>query len=196
MILRPIPVSFLQLGTFSACGLVFFIFLLRALSRRRPESGAKRDRRSQLGIAIQSIGISLAGFGIVKPTLAPFGVSSMAGTGAVLLLMGGAIGLFAASSRELGRNWSLVARMRSDHELVRTGPYARVRHPIYLGMLLFLLALAVALGHWVQLLAALPVFLVGTAIRTRSEDGLLEQSFGDSFRDYRRSTPALMPRIF
>jgi len=196
MILRPFPVGYLQLGTFTACGLVFLVFLLRAISQRAPESGAKRDRRSQVGIAIQSIGIGLAGFGMVKPTLPSLAAESLAGTAAVLLLMGGAIGLFAASSRELGRNWSLVARMRSDHELIRTGPYSRVRHPIYLGMLLFLLALAVALGHWAQLLVALPVFFVGTTIRTRIEDGLLEQSFGDSFRDYRRSTPAMLPRIF
>ena len=196
MLLRPLPVSYLQLGTFSVCGLVFFVFLSRAISQRTPEAGGKRDRRSQLGIAIQSIGIALAGFGLVKATLPPFSAPSLAGTAGVLILMGGAIGLFASSSRELGRNWSLVARMRSDHELIRTGPYARVRHPIYLGMLLFLLALAVALGHWVQLLLALPVFFIGTAIRTRLEDGLLEQSFGDSFRDYRRSTPALIPRLF
>ena len=110
--------------------------------------------------------------------------------------MGGSVGLFAASSRALGRNWSLVARTRTDHELVRSGPYARIRHPIYLGMLLFLLALAVAVGHWIQLLIAVPVFLVGTAIRTRIEDLLLEQSFGDVFREYRSSTPALIPRIF
>lgn len=195
MIPLTVPISLLQLWTFSACGVLFFIFLLRTLSQRAPESNAKRDRRSQLGIAIQSIGIALAGVGPLKPTLAPFGLPGLAGTAAVLLLMGGAIGLFLASSRELGRNWSLVARTRSDHELVRTGPYARVRHPIYLGMLFFLLALAVALGHWVQLVIALPVFFIGTRIRTRLEDGLLEQSFGDKFRDYRRSTPALIPRI-
>jgi protein-S-isoprenylcysteine O-methyltransferase Ste14 len=63
-------------------------------------------------------------------------------------------------------------------------------------MLLFLLALAVALGHYAQLLVAIPVFLIGTTIRTRIEDGLLEQSFGDAFRDYRSSTPALIPRLF
>lgn len=190
-----LPVSLLQIWIFTASGLVFFVFLLRALSRRASETGAKRDRRSQMGIAIQSVGIAFAGFGRVTPTLAPWSAGSLGGTVAVLLLMGGAIGLFAASSRELGRNWSLVARMRSDHELVRTGPYARVRHPIYLGMLLFLLALAVALGHWAQLVIALPVFLVGTAIRTRLEDRLLEQQFGERFRDYRGSTPALIPRL-
>lgn len=190
-----VPISWLQLWTFSGSGLVFFIFLLRALSRRRPEVGGKRDRRSQVGIAIQSIGIAIAGFGAVKPTLAPLSAASLAGTVLVIFLMGGAIGLFASSSRELGKNWSLVARMRSDHELVRTGPYARVRHPIYLGMLLFLLALAVALGHWVQLFVAIPFFFAGTTIRTRLEDGLLEQQFGEKFRDYRSSTPALIPRL-
>jgi protein-S-isoprenylcysteine O-methyltransferase Ste14 len=119
----------------------------------------------------------------------------LVGTSAVLLLMSGAIALFATSSRELGRNWSIVARMRSDHELVRTGPYARVRHPIYLGMLLFLLALAVALGHWIQLIIAVPLFLVGTRMRTDAEERLLEENFGESFRDYRQSTPAIFPKI-
>jgi len=85
--------------------------------------------------------------------------------------------------------------MRSDHELVRSGPYARVRHPIYLGLLLFLLAMAVALGHWLQLVVAVPLYLAGTEIRTRIEDRLLEQTFGDAFRDYRNSTPALLPRL-
>ena len=190
-----VPISLVQLWVFTASGIVFFIFLLRTLSRGGAESGGKRDRRSKAGIIIQSVGIGLAGFGPLKPVLAPSSAAGIAGTAAVLVLMGGAIGLFATSSRELGRNWSLVARMRSDHELVRTGPYALVRHPIYLGMLLFLLALAVALGHWLQLLVALPVFFIGTTIRTRLEDGLLEQQFGEKFRDYRRSTPAVIPRL-
>jgi len=190
-----VPISVAQYAAFTASGIVFFYFLIRAFSRRTPESNAKRDHRSRVGIIIQSVGIALAGFGPVKITLSSLGAAGLAGTAAVLLLMGGALALFAASSRELGRNWSLVARMRSDHELVRTGPYARVRHPIYLGMLLFLLALAVALGHYVQLVIAIPLFLIGTAIRTRLEDALLEQQFGETFRDYRRSTPALIPKL-
>jgi protein-S-isoprenylcysteine O-methyltransferase Ste14 len=190
-----VPVSPLQIWSFTALGLIFFVFLLRTLSGRRKESGSKRDWRSQLGIAIQGVGFGLASLGPVKPTLAPVGPIGLAGTAAVLLLMGGAIGLFAASSRELGHNWSLVARMRTDHELIRTGPYAHVRHPIYLGMLLFLFAFALGLGHWAQLLIALPAFIAGTAIRTRLEDGLLEQQFGEAFRDYRRTTPALIPRL-
>lgn len=191
-----VPVSLTQFWAFLALSLVFFAFLFRAASRRTSETGVKSDSRSRLGIVVQSVGIALAGFGSTKPTLAPFSPAALAGTAAVIILMGGSIALFATSSRALGRNWSLVARTRADHELVRSGPYARVRHPIYLGMLLFLLALAVAVGHWAQLLIAIPVFLVGTAIRTRIEDQLLEQSFGDAFREYRSSTPSLLPRIF
>jgi protein-S-isoprenylcysteine O-methyltransferase Ste14 len=85
--------------------------------------------------------------------------------------------------------------MRTDHQLIRTGPYARVRHPIYLGMLLFLLGLAVGLGHWLQLVVAVPLFLIGTAIRTRLEDQLLDAQFGQDFRDYAKSTPSLIPRL-
>jgi len=190
-----VPISIAQYAAFTASGIVFFYFLIRAFSRRAPETGTKSDRRSRAGIIIQSVGIGFAGFGSIKVTLASLSPAGLAGTAAVLLLMGGAIALFATSSRELGRNWSLVARMRSDHELVRTGPYSHVRHPIYLGMLLFLLALAIALGHWLQLIIAIPLFIVGTAIRTRLEDGLLEQQFGETFRDYRSSTPALIPKL-
>ena len=190
-----VPISIAQYAAFTVSGIIFFIFVIRAAMGRSAEPGAKRDRRSQLGIILQTVGIALAGFGPVKPLLPLLSAAGIAGTVVVVSLMGGAIALFAASSRELGRNWSLVARMRSDHDLVRTGPYAHVRHPIYLGMLLFLLALAVALGHWAQLLVALPVFFAGTAIRTRLEDGLLEQQFGEKFRDYRSSTPSLIPKL-
>ena len=191
-----VPISPLQVATFIGLSLVFFLFLVRAASRWTRESSVKADQRSQFGILLQSVGIGIAGLGRPRPTLESLSAAGLLGTVAVLLFMGGAIYLFAASSRALGKNWSLVARTRGDHELVRAGPYAWVRHPIYLGMLLFLFGLAAAFGHWAMTIVAVPVFLAGTAIRTRIEDGLLEQSFGDKFRDYRSSTPAIIPRLF
>jgi protein-S-isoprenylcysteine O-methyltransferase Ste14 len=191
-----IPVSHLQLWAFFALSLLFFVFVFRAFWRRTGEAGATRDRRSRLGILLQSLGIGVAAIGRVKPTLPSLTPAGLAGTSAVVLLMAGAIMLFASSSTALGRNWSVVARTRSDHELVISGPYARVRHPIYLGLLLFLLGLALAYGHWLHLVVAVPLYLAGTQIRTSIEDRLLEQKFGDVFRDYRNSTPALMPRLF
>ena len=60
-------------------------------------------------------------------------------------------------------------------------------------MLLFLIALAAALGHWLQLIIAIRVFLPETRMRTDAER-LLQESFGVSFREYRLSTPATFPQ--
>ena len=189
------PVSLMQFWLFLGLSLVFFAFLIRASLLKGSDAGAKRDGRSRVGIILQSIGIGLAGFGPVLPVLSPASPVAIASSLGVLIFMSGAIALFAMSSRALGKNWSVVARTLDDHELVRHGPYAYIRHPIYLGMLLFLLGLAVALGHLAQLVIAVPIFLAGTVIRTRIEDRLLEDRFGDAFRDYARTTPALIPKV-
>jgi protein-S-isoprenylcysteine O-methyltransferase Ste14 len=188
-----VPIGWLQFCLFWGLAILFFTSLIRALAQRTPESGGRREGKSRIGIILQSIGFFFAGFGGVRIALPLLGPAALAGALAVLLLMGGPLFLFAASSSALGKNWSLETRTRDDHQLIRNGPYARVRHPIYLGMLLFLLGLAVALGPYAQLILAVPIFLVGTTIRTRIEDGLLETQFGDDFRSYARSTPALIP---
>lgn len=190
------PVSQAQVWLFVVLAAVFFAVMIIATRRSGGgDSGARRNNMSRIGIALQGLGIGLAGFGPVRMSLPPLSAQALIQSLVMILLATGASGLFAASARTLGANWSIVARTRSDHQLVRNGPYAVVRHPIYLGLLLFLLSLAVALGHFAQLIVAIPVFLAGTAIRTRIEDRLLETKFGDEFRDYARTTPALIPKI-
>jgi protein-S-isoprenylcysteine O-methyltransferase Ste14 len=189
------PIGWLQFWLFWGLAILFFASLVRALMKRTPESGGRREGKSRIGIVLQSISFFFAGFGGMRIALPLLSPAALAGAVAVLLLMGGALYLFTASSTALGKNWSLEARTRDDHQLIRNGPYAQVRHPIYLGMLLFLVGLAVALGHYAQLIVAVPIFLVGTTIRTRIEDGLLEAQFGETFRDYARSTPALIPGL-
>ena len=190
------PVSQAQVWLFVVLAGAFFAVMIIATRRSGGgDSGARRNNMSRVGIALQGLGIGLAGFGPVRMSLPPLSPQALIQSLVMILLATGASGLFAASARALGANWSIVARTRSDHQLVRNGPYAVVRHPIYLGLLLFLLSLAVALGHFAQLIVAIPVFLAGTAIRTRIEDRLLETKFGDEFRDYARTTPALIPKI-
>jgi len=190
-----VPVSLTQFVAFCLMALAFFLSMARAFWRKRPETGATTSARSRLGILLQMVGFAIVSFGVIRVALGPASPLALLETVVVVALMAGAIGLFVASSSALGRNWSLVARTRTDHELIRSGPYARVRHPIYLAMLLFLVALAIGLGHWGQLLLASPLFLAGTRIRTDAEDRLLEQSFGETFRQYRTATPAIFPRI-
>jgi protein-S-isoprenylcysteine O-methyltransferase Ste14 len=190
-----VPIAVPQWWLFAILSLVFFALIARAMLRKPKDSGGRSDSRARVGIVLQSMGIALAAFGPARPTLDWFSPGAIAGYAAVTLLMSGAIVLFGWSSSTLGKNWSFAARTLDDHELIRTGPYARVRHPIYLAMLLFQLGLAAALGHWLQLIVAVPVFLVGTRIRTKAEERLLEEGFGEAFREYRSSTPALFPKI-
>lgn len=153
-----VPVAETQVWLFSALSLVFFAFVVRAMIQRQTETSARHEASSRLCIIVQSVGIGMAGIGPMRPILPSSSLPAIAGCAAVLLLMGGSIALFASSSTALGKNWSFEARTRTDHELIKSGPYAHVRHPIYLGMLLFLLGLAVALGHWIQLVLAVPIF--------------------------------------
>ncbi len=100
-----------------------------------------------------------------------------------------------AAARALGRHWALVARVIEGHELVRLGPYAVVRNPIYLAMLGMLFATGLAVSRWQALAFATIVFLIGTEIRIRSEEKLLREAFGPKFDEYARQVPAFVPRL-
>ena len=95
--------------------------------------------------------------------------------------------------RHLGKQWRIQAALSEDHELVQTGPYRWVRHPIYASMLGMLLATGFAWSWWPLLLIALTIFLVGTEIRVRAEDRLLSERFGESFSAYRSRVRAYIP---
>lgn len=106
-----------------------------------------------------------------------------------------ALGLVFVAMRYLGPQWAIAARTIERHELVTAGPYRAVRHPIYLGVGGFLIAIGLLLAPVWVLFAAGAIYGVGTAIRIRAEDGLMAATFGTAFEDYRRRVPALIPRF-
>ena len=92
----------------------------------------------------------------------------------------------------LGRNWSGTVTVKEGHELIRTGPYAYVRHPIYTGLLVALLGSAVACGE----VGALIGFAIVTAAlvrKLRIEERFMLESFPEQYRDYCTEVPALIP---
>jgi protein-S-isoprenylcysteine O-methyltransferase Ste14 len=169
-------------------GLVWFLPFIRPARAARP--AAHRDRRARWGIALQFIGFTLVWQG-------PFWLRSPAiwrVAAAVVLLVAASV-LSWTSTRALGRHFRLDAGLSSDHELIRSGPYALVRHPIYSSMLAFFLACGLVLDGPLQLTLATLVFLTGTEIRVRIEDRLLHAAFGAAFDDFRRRVPAYIPFI-
>lgn len=97
-----------------------------------------------------------------------------------------------SAKRALGRHWRIDAGLNSDHELVMSGPYRVLRHPIYASMLCVLLGTGVILTPW-WMLSLVLAFVAGTEIRVRVEDQLLRSAFGDRFLDYQRNVSAYVP---
>jgi len=97
--------------------------------------------------------------------------------------------------KHLGKQFRVNAGLYEDHELVRTGPYGIVRHPIYSSMLAILLSTILLLTPWQWAAASLVFFVVGTEIRVRTEDNLLASRFGLEFAAYRRKVPAYVPFV-
>jgi protein-S-isoprenylcysteine O-methyltransferase Ste14 len=94
----------------------------------------------------------------------------------------------------LGRYWSAEVALKEDHRLIRSGPYALARHPIYTGFLSAIAGTAVAGGRAAGLLAfaiAVPAYW----IKLRREDALLAGAFGADYERYRREVGALFPRL-
>jgi protein-S-isoprenylcysteine O-methyltransferase Ste14 len=110
--------------------------------------------------------------------------------GLALQTASAAFGIWAR--RHLGRNWSADVRIAVGHELVRTGPYRVVRHPIYAAMLGMFLGTAISSGQ-LHGLVGLALLLFAYARKTRLEEAILQQHFGAQWDEYRRSTWALLP---
>jgi protein-S-isoprenylcysteine O-methyltransferase Ste14 len=96
--------------------------------------------------------------------------------------------------RHLGTNWSQAVTVKTDHELITSGPYALVRHPIYTGILLAMLGSAVTLGEWRGLLAVALAF-VALWLKAKLEEKWMREHFGSSYENYSRRVAALVPHI-
>jgi len=92
----------------------------------------------------------------------------------------------------LGRNWSGVVTIKEQHELIDTGPYALVRHPIYTGLLVAIFGSAMAGGGWRGALAVLIAF-AALWRKLRLEESWMTERFGERYAAYRRRVPALVP---
>jgi protein-S-isoprenylcysteine O-methyltransferase Ste14 len=111
--------------------------------------------------------------------------------GLFLTVLGVAIAIWARLS--LGRNWSGVVTLKDQHELVGTGPYRWIRHPIYTGLLLAAFGTAMIQGHlrgWLGFLILLAMFYY----KARREEKFLRQEFGPGFEEHARRTGMFLPK--
>ena len=149
------------------------------------------------GHMLQSVGLALALIvGFLLPRLSIFRFLDIApvspvlsGIGVALCVAGMAVMVWARQC--LGRNWSQTVALKQGHELVTSGPYRYVRHPMYAGGIVACIGSAIAAGGpWIFLL----IILGGLFLwRVGAEDRLMAQQFPDEFLQYKRRTKALIP---
>jgi protein-S-isoprenylcysteine O-methyltransferase Ste14 len=94
----------------------------------------------------------------------------------------------------LGQYWSARITIKEDHKLIRTGPYARLRHPIYSGLDLAAIGSALAIDRW-RCVAGVCLIILGYRIKAKREEAMLTAQFGADFEEHCRHTGFLFPRL-
>lgn len=181
--------------------LLFLLPIITALAvtfQRCAELGTKRDvvtghvyERATLRLFVVN-GFAVLLFAILEYILQGKGlvlITYIAGIACALL----SLMIRKRAIAALGRFWSLHVEIREQHKLVTDGPFRFVRHPTYLSMFLELLAIGLILNSYYALLFSVIIFIPTLIVRIRMEEKALISKFGDSYRDYIKTTPALVP---
>jgi protein-S-isoprenylcysteine O-methyltransferase Ste14 len=111
--------------------------------------------------------------------------------GIALSVLGVAFSLWAIVT--LGRHYDLVLEVHQDHELVRRGPYALVRHPVYTGLALHFAGVCLSTGNLLLIAGTLLVSFPAFYLRARAEEALLRERFGAEYEKYAQEVPMLVP---
>lgn len=110
--------------------------------------------------------------------------------GAAICVLGFAFTFWARFT--IGRNWSGTVTFKQDHELIQSGPYRLVRHPIYTGVLTMMLGSVLFVGTRAALLAFV-MLCVGFKVKSRQEEEMMMKHFPDAYARYKARVRALLP---
>jgi protein-S-isoprenylcysteine O-methyltransferase Ste14 len=166
--------------------------------------GAKRDAGSRLwrgGIGLRLVLILTIAAMLRSPSLRGFLAETQRSTshsdifgwtGVALCVLG--FGLAIIARWHLGRNWGMPMSRKEQPELVTSGPYALIRHPIYTGLILAMLGSAIGVNiFWVVMLVPVSAYFIYSA---RREETVMLQLFPEQYAAYVARTGMLAPRLF
>ena len=177
-------------GIIAGCWIVFIVYW--AVSARNVKRNVYEQARWRrlLGPSILVLAVLASGVPAFRGTFIPQGPA----TGAIAVLLCASGVAFAIwARRRLGRNWSGQPSLKEDHELVASGPYRFVRHPIYTGILTAMFG--TALINDALWLVAAGLFCVLFISRAREEERLMLRQFPGEYPAYRRRTRMLIPLL-
>ena len=174
-----------------ACWVAWALAFVKPRRQAAEQKEVARAPASKWGI-----GLVMLSFALIWAYVRPVGYEKSEAALIVSMVFGPpSVALAWAATRHLGKQWRYQAAVSEGHELIQTGPYRWLRHPIYASMLGMILATGFCLTWWPMFVAAIVVFLTGTEIRVRTEDRLLGDHFGESFVAYRARVRAYIPFV-
>lgn len=170
--------------------------LLTVTRRSRSCSGTKQDRSTLLVVWLVITVSVAAGIYVAKhwPAAALPHHRSFMFAGVALFLTGLLLRWWAIIT--LCRFFTVDVTIEPDHELVERGPFRRVRHPSYTGVLLAFVGLALTLGNWAAVLVILVPIGAAFIHRMNVEENALSDALGSQYADYMQRTKRLVPFIY
>ena len=117
-----------------------------------------------------------------------------------LRLLGLPVGLaaivyFVIIHRALGKNFSPKLRIKKEQTLITTGPYKRIRHPMYVAFILLHIAVFLIVANWIIGVTWNVFIILIIAIRVKPEEKMMEERFGDEYSEYMKRTGRFLPRL-
>jgi protein-S-isoprenylcysteine O-methyltransferase len=164
--------------------------------KRRRDPAASADRGSLVALyASITVGYSLA----FAASFSPFG--GLPGGQPSWLVVGmaciaGGLWIRHRAMATLAAYFTYQVEIQADHRLIETGPYRRIRHPGYLGQLLVLLGVGVALANWLSIVGLMVPVLAAFLWRIRVEEDALRTEFAGQFERYAARTRRLIPGLY
>ncbi len=185
----------------------WFIGLVTWLAiRYRPNRTSRKNKIASTArspVETFSMVISFTGLGIIPliwistGEISAFNHSTswlLVAIGAALFLW--SLYLFRITHKALGAMWSVSLDLREDHKLVTSGIYEKVRHPMYSAFWLWAVAAPFLLANWVAGLSGIVGFCTLYLLRVRREERMMEDEFGQQYRDYSQRTKRIIPYIY
>lgn len=178
-------------------------FVMRLPFERKARRMKVADARHRTAREMALLSISTLGLGIVPAVYAATGfpralsyAPSVMQVAAGVCVFLAALWLFRRTHTQLGRYWSVTLEIKDSHELITTGVYRAVRHPMYSAFFLWALAQALLLPNLVAGLSGLVGFGILFFFRVGREEQMMREAFGAQYDAYMARTKRIIPGVY